>query len=47
MIERLGKSEKYENKKVPLSQIIQHQARHAATFLRGDRDNYEGFAVKW
>jgi len=47
VLERLDKAEKYEGKSVPLKQIIQCQARHVATFLRGDRAEYEGFEVKW
>jgi CRISPR-associated protein Cas1 len=47
VLERLEKPEKYEGKKVPLRIIIQSQARHLATYLRGDRDRYEGFVVKW
>ena len=47
VLERLDKTEGYEGKKVPLRLIIQNQARHLATFLRGDREVYEPFSVKW
>jgi len=47
VLKRLEKPEKYEGKKVPLRIILQNQARHLATFLRGDREAYTGFTVKW
>jgi CRISPR-associated protein Cas1 len=47
VLERLEKPEKYGRQKVPLRIIIQSQARHLATFVRGDRAVYEGFVVKW
>ncbi len=47
VLERLEKTEKYENKRVPLRIIIQNQARHLATFVRRDREQYVGFSVKW
>lgn len=47
ILERLEKPEKYEGQKVPLRFIIQSQARHMATFVRGDRPNYAGFEVKY
>ncbi len=47
VLDRLDKVEKYEGKKVPLQIIIQSQARHLATYLRGDRACYEPFIVKW
>ncbi|MCB0226158.1 MAG: CRISPR-associated endonuclease Cas1 [Anaerolineae bacterium] len=47
IFERLEKPEKYNGQKVPLRLIIQNQARHLATFVRGDRASYEGFKVKW
>lgn len=47
VLERLEKPDTYDRKKVPLRFIIQSQARQMATFLRGDRDKYQGFAVKW
>ena len=47
VLARLEKPETYEGKKVPLRIIMQNQARHMATFLRGERTEYEGFTVKW
>lgn len=47
VIERLDKPEHYERKKVALRHIIQSQARHVATFVRGDRVRYEPFVVRW
>ncbi|NIO72731.1 MAG: CRISPR-associated endonuclease Cas1, partial [Anaerolineae bacterium] len=47
VLERLEKPEKYERKRHPLRAIIQMQARHLATFVRGDRATYEPFVVKW
>lgn len=47
ILERLEKPEKYQRKKIPMRFIIQSQARHLATYVRGDRANYQGFVVKW
>jgi CRISP-associated protein Cas1 len=47
IFERLEKPESYERQKIPLRIIIQSQARHLATFVRGDRAAYKGFEVKW
>lgn len=47
VLERLDKPERYERKKMALRHIIQHQARHVATFLRGERAAYRPFVVKW
>ena len=47
IFERLEKPEKVNGQKVPLRLIIQNQARHMATFVRGDRTDYHGFTVKW
>jgi CRISPR-associated protein Cas1 len=38
-------AERYEGKRRPLREILQCQARHIATFLRGDRPAYQGFIV--
>jgi CRISPR-associated protein Cas1 len=32
---------------VPLRIIIQSQARHLATYLRGERNEYQPFAMEW
>jgi CRISPR-associated protein Cas1 len=47
LFERLDKPEKYGSKKIPLRIIIQSQARQIATFVRAEREQYQGFAVKW
>ncbi len=47
VLERLDKPERYERKKMALRHIIQNQARHVATFLRGERTAYRPFVVKW
>jgi CRISPR-associated protein Cas1 len=47
VLERLEKPEQYEGKRHPLRAIIQMQARHLATFVRGDRAAYGPFVVKW
>lgn len=44
---RLEAKERYERKRQPLRNIIQSQARHIATFVRGDRDAYRPFIAKW
>lgn len=38
-------AERYEGKRRPLREILQCQARHIATFVRGDRPSYEGFII--
>lgn len=45
--ERLESSELYEGKRQALRVILQSQARHAATFLRGDRPMYTPFVASW
>jgi CRISPR-associated protein Cas1 len=45
--ERLESSELYEKKRQTLRFIIQNQARHLASFLRGEREQYEPFLVGW
>lgn len=44
--ERLDLTENYEGKKYPIKSIMQMQARHLATFFRGERD-YKAFVGKW
>ncbi len=44
---RLEAAERYERKRQPLRVIIQSQARHIATFVRGDRAAYEPFIARW
>ncbi len=45
--ERLEAEETYEGKKHKLRTIIQSQARHVATFVRGEGPGYEGFVGRW
>ena len=47
VIERLESSEPYAGKRQPLRHIMQAQARHIATFVRGDRAAYEPFVMGW
>lgn len=47
VLERLEAEERYERKKVPLRIVIQSQARHLATFVRGDRKRYTPFLARW
>jgi len=45
--ERLESTELYEGKRQPLRHILQCQARHIATFVRGDRPSYTPFVMGW
>jgi CRISPR-associated protein Cas1 len=47
VLNRLETPELYEKKNVPLRVIIQSQARHLATFLRGEREVYRPFVMEW
>lgn len=47
ILDRLEGTEPYAQKKYPLRVIIQQQARHLATFLRGERLEYRPFAATW
>ena len=47
VLEHLETGVRYEGKRVPLRAVIQSQARHVATFLRGDRDGYTPFVASW
>lgn len=47
VLARLDGSELYEGKRYSLRSIIQTQARHLATFLRGERLSYEPFVASW
>lgn len=47
IFKRLEAAEPYEGKRYPLRLIVQMQARHLATFLRGDRPHYEAFVSSW
>jgi CRISP-associated protein Cas1 len=46
ILERLESSESYEGKKYRIRSIIQIQARHLASFFRGERE-YKPFTFKW
>ncbi len=47
VMERLDSSEPYEGKRQPLRHILQWQARHLATFMRGERADYLPFVMAW
>lgn len=47
VFERLESSEAYEGKRQPLRHILQSQARHIATFVRGEREDYAPFVMGW
>ena len=45
--ERLESEASFENKRHSIRAIIQMQARHLATYLRGERLNYEPYPMSW
>ncbi len=47
VLARLEAAERYERKRQPFRVIIQNQARHIATFVRGDRPAYVPFIARW
>lgn len=47
VLARLEAAERYERKRQPLRVILQSQARHIATYVRGDRAKYEPFVARW
>jgi len=47
VLERLEATARYEKKQYPLRHILQTQARHLATFVRGEREAYEPFVAGW
>lgn len=47
VLARLEAPVRYEKKRLPLRAVMQSQARHLATFLRGDRDHYQPFVAAW
>jgi CRISPR-associated protein Cas1 len=47
VLERLETTEPYEGKRQPLRHILQCQARHIATFVRGERSDYAPFVMGW
>ncbi len=47
ILHRLDATERYESKRQRLGVILQSQARHLATFVRGERASYEPFVASW
>lgn len=47
VLERMESTEPYEGKRQPLRHILQWQARHIATFVRGEREPYTPFVMGW
>ncbi|MDX9833465.1 MAG: CRISPR-associated endonuclease Cas1 [Anaerolineae bacterium] len=47
VLARLETPARYEKRRQPLRAIIQGQARHLATFLRGERSVYEPWVAAW
>jgi len=47
VLERLESPVRYEKKRHPIRAVLQSQARHLATFLRGEREEYEPFVGSW
>ncbi len=47
VLARLEGTARYEKKQLPLRAILQSQARHLATFLRGERQEYRPFIAAW
>lgn len=47
VLARLEGVARYEKKRLPLRAILQSQARHLATFLRGERERYSPFVATW
>lgn len=45
--ERLEATDMYEGKRHTLRVVLQSQARHATTFLRGERETYVPFVASW
>lgn len=47
ILKHLDATVRYEGKRYPLAFVIQSQARHLATYLRGDRASYTAFRATW
>lgn len=47
ILARLESAEPYADKRHPLRVIIQQQARHLATYLRGEHDEFRPFLARW
>ena len=46
-LERLDGEEQYEGQRQKLRTILQRQARHIATFVRGERAAYRAWVGRW
>lgn len=44
---RMDSTDHYEGKRQRLTVILQSQARHIATFVRGEREGYQPFIASW
>ncbi|NOZ26862.1 MAG: CRISPR-associated endonuclease Cas1 [Chloroflexi bacterium] len=47
VLDRLDRPERYEGKRHKLGAILQTQARHLATYLRGERETYTPYLASW
>jgi CRISPR-associated protein Cas1 len=47
IFDHMEASIQYEGKRHPIRAVMQMQARHMATFLRGERLTYEAFSMSW
>jgi CRISPR-associated protein Cas1 len=47
VLEHLETTVRYEGKRFSIRHVIQNQARHLATFFRGERPDYIGFKATW
>ena len=47
VLNRLESQERYAQKRQSLRNIIQMQARHIATYVRGEREDYQPFCASW
>lgn len=47
VLKHLDSTVRYEGKRYPISATIQMQARHLASFLRGDCDSYQPYMGTW
>ncbi len=47
ILERMESSETYEGKRQAIRFIVQSQARHLATYVRGEREAYTPFTAGW
>jgi pimeloyl-ACP methyl ester carboxylesterase len=47
VLQRLESGERFSGKRYPLRVILQMQARHLATYLRGERQAFRAFVASW